>query len=101
VTLNCQPAPQRLPPVRCSDLVRHFMGTKREWVELPECPNCGGKLENEGAESQGDGDMYDVLSCRECGPVYHWHASYCECGCGGHRLFNVYDPDWIPAPAWY
>ncbi len=73
-----------------------FTATKREWVELPECPNCGGQLDNAGAQSDGDGDIYDVLSCRECGPVFHWHASYCRCGCGGHRLFNVYDPDWDP-----
>lgn len=68
---------------------------------MPECPQCGAKLENNGAESKGDGDIYDVLWCDECGPAYHWHASYCECGCGGDRLFNVIDPEFLPAPSWY
>lgn len=70
--------------------------------ETPECPYCGdGKpLDNDGAESKGDGDMYDVLSCPEHGPIYHHHATYCRCGCGGGRLFNVYDPDFIPI-RWY
>ena len=63
---------------------------------LPECPNCGSQLSNHGAASRGDGDIYDELHCRECGPVYEWHADYCECGCGGGRLVNVYDPEFIP-----
>jgi len=81
------------------------MATKRAWCELPECPNCGGALENCGAQSQGDGDIYDLLECRECGPVFEWHASYCRCErCGGmgDRLINVYDPSFVPMPIpWY
>lgn len=63
---------------------------------MPECPECGGKLDNHGAESRGDGDIYDTLSCPECGPVYEWHATYCRCqACGdtGSHLVNVYDPE--------
>jgi hypothetical protein len=81
------------------------MATKREWVELPKCHQCGGPLENSGAESQGDGDIYDLLCCAECGPAYEWHATYCRCDrCGGQgdRLINVIDPNFIPMPIpWY
>lgn len=103
-------------------IVRHPMASKREWCELPECPNCGAKLHNHGAESHGDGDIYDLLVCEghpagedeegnqveatpPCGPVYEWHASYCRCErCGGHgdRLINIYDQDYVPMPIpWY
>lgn len=92
------------------------MATKREWCELPECPNCGSKLHNHGAESHGDGDMYDLLVCEgerdpetgemspPCGPIYEWHASYCRCErcVYGDRLINIYDPENIPWPIpWY
>lgn len=85
------------------------MASRREWCELPECPNCGGPLENHGAESHGDGDMYDLLVCCKgeppCGPVYEWHASYCRCErCGGRgdRLVNIYDPAYVAMPIpWY
>jgi hypothetical protein len=67
---------------------------------LPRCPNCGGKLDNHGAASRGDGDIFDELWCSnretQCGPVYEWHATYCECGCGGGKLVNVYDPEFMP-----
>ncbi len=94
------------------------MASKREWTELPKCPNCGAPLHNYGAESHGDGDMYDLLVCEgypaeteywekgvPCGPVFEWHASYCRCErCGGvgDRLINIYDPENIPWPIpWY
>lgn len=70
------------------------MSTKKR--KLPACPNCNGRLANHGAEADGDGAIYDVLSCNKCGPVYHWHATYCECaGCKGNaspRCENIYDP---------
>lgn len=66
---------------------------KRPLRVLPDCPNCGESLANHGAQSHGDGDIFDELYCPLCGPVYHWHATYCECGCGGGRLENVYDPE--------
>lgn len=65
----------------------------------PECPNCGGPCSNHGAESRGDGDIYDVWWCRgegQCGPVLHIHADYCKCGCGGGHVESVYDPEFIP-----
>ena len=30
------------------------------------CPECGSALENWGAVSQGDGDLYDELGCPNC-----------------------------------
>jgi hypothetical protein len=44
------------------------------------CPDCGGFLSNHGAESCGDGDVYDVWYCIDCHCAkYHVHARYCEC----------------------
>ena len=44
------------------------------------CPDCGTTIVNHGAESQGDGDIYDVWYCIDCHCAkYHSHAKYCEC----------------------
>lgn len=61
------------------------------------CSECEKPLTNSGAESRGDGDIYDVWVCDEHGPILHVHADYCECGCGGEQIDNVYDPDDIPS----
>lgn len=56
------------------------------------CPDCGERLHNEGAESQGDGDIYDVWACPQCETRKFEHdASYCACGCGGGELVRVHD----------
>jgi hypothetical protein len=53
------------------------------------CPDCGFTLSNAGAESQGDGDMYDVWYCNTCHcRKYHEHASYCECIECASRFFG-------------
>lgn len=51
-----------------------------------ECPDCGAPCENHGAESRGDGDMYDAWHCPKClRRCFEVHASYCECvDCEGH-----------------
>lgn len=73
---------------------------------------------NHGAESHGDGDVYDLLCCDgkrdpetgklsvPCGPIFEWHASYCRCercGGSGNRLINIYDPEYMQMPPipWY
>lgn len=38
----------------------------RDDTGLGTCPECGSYLENWGAVSQGDGDMYDELGCPNC-----------------------------------
>lgn len=30
------------------------------------CPDCGSGLENWGAYSDGDGDLYDLIGCPNC-----------------------------------
>src|SRR5438093_7885826 len=43
------------------------------------CPDCGTMLMNHGAESQGDGDIYDVWYCNECHCTkYRFHSWYCD-----------------------
>lgn len=60
------------------------------------CPDCGAMLENMGAASRGDGDIFDTFHCVECrAEKYHVHASYCRCGCGGGEVERVWDD---PAP---
>lgn len=46
---------------------------------------------NHGAESQGDGDMYDVWYCTDCHCAkYHVHAKYCECQACAERFCGKY-----------
>lgn len=47
------------------------------------CPRCSCGMEGHGAESRGDGDIYDLWVCWSCFSRHEIHASYCECGCGG------------------
>lgn len=61
-----------------------------------DCPTCGEALSNGGAESKGDGDIYDIWDCKNCGPTYEVHATYCQCGCGGRAIYNIQDPEWFP-----
>lgn len=54
-------------------------GKERTEVQM-HCPDCHTMLQNHGAESRGDGDMYDVWYCNDCHCVkYHAHAKYCQC----------------------
>lgn len=67
------------------------------WTQV--CPDCGNTLSNSGAESRGDGDIYDVWYCDECHCAkYRIHANYCrciDCGDGGGTVERVYDePDY-------
>lgn len=41
----------------------HFL---REDQGYGKCPECGSFLVNEGAQSDGDGDLYDALYCPNC-----------------------------------
>lgn len=44
------------------------------------CPSCGTPLENWGAASQGDGDIFDEIGCPLCEEVIdEIHADYCQC----------------------
>lgn len=44
------------------------------------CPQCGTTLQNWGAASHGDGDIFDEWGCPLCEEVIHEiHASYCTC----------------------
>lgn len=44
------------------------------------CPMCGTPLENWGAASHGDGDIFDEWGCPMCEEVIREiHASYCTC----------------------
>jgi len=44
------------------------------------CPDCGAPLENWGAASDGDGDIYDEIGCSQCEEIKEkWHATYCRC----------------------
>jgi hypothetical protein len=44
------------------------------------CPDCGAPLQNWGAHSDGDGDIYDAIGCPECEEVKEKrHATYCHC----------------------
>lgn len=62
-----------------------------EWT----CLVCGEPLANDGAESRGDGDLYDTWSCDEHGRIYDVHADFCECGCGGGQIEEVYDAEYF------
>lgn len=64
-----------------------------------ECPDCGTTLSCEGAESRGDGDMYQGWYCHDCHcRKYEEHASYCRCidcqsGCSKwHRVEDDPNP---------
>jgi hypothetical protein len=50
------------------------------------CPVCGLALENFGAASHGDGDIFDEIDCPDewCDfDGYEIHADYCQCSdCG-------------------
>ena len=68
---------------------------------LPSCPapRCTKALQNHGAESHGDGDIFDLLWCPDHGPVYHFHADYCrcrDCRYGENKLHDVWDPEYVP-----
>lgn len=56
------------------------------------CIVCDNPLGLEGAESRGDGDIYDVYTCPDHGRIFEVHASYCQCGCGDHWVNEVFDP---------
>lgn len=67
-------------------------------MAVQTCPDCDSVLCCEGAESQGDGDMYQGWYCNDChARKYEEHASYCECiDCqnGNSKWRRVYDdPD--------
>ena len=69
------------------------------------CPECERPCSNHGAESRGDGDMYDVWACDRCHRrCYEVHAGYCECidcqgGCGRvHRCDDEPDTFYIGDP---
>jgi hypothetical protein len=44
------------------------------------CSDCGTPLENWGAASHGDGDIFDEIGCPQCEETKREiHASYCMC----------------------
>ncbi len=57
------------------------------------CPDCETPLGNWGAESDGDGGIYDVLGCGECGLAqFQRHATYClcaECAEGVNKMHRI------------
>jgi hypothetical protein len=45
------------------------------------CSDCRTPLENWGAASHGDGDIFDEIGCPQCEETKREiHASYCMCG---------------------
>lgn len=48
--------------------------------EYGRCLHCGAAIQNFGAHSDGDGDLYDLIGCPDCGEVMEKvHASSCQC----------------------
>lgn len=77
------PGPIAFPCPECKPIIKREREAHVQSLiaEYGTCPKCGEHMENDGAHSDGDGDIYDLISCSEpyCEYSYKRHASYCTC----------------------